>query len=123
MRKINQEIKDLQIIEDILSSSIICRIAMIDGERPYLLPFNYGYKDNCIYIHSALEGKKLDVLRLTAGIRIYPDTQLAKTAENQGLISSESNLLYPHYYLSKEVEKWLYKRLKEWRASRPYVIM
>ena len=66
---------------------------------------------------------KLDVLRLTAGIRIYPDTQLAKTAENQGLISSESNLLYPHYYLSKEVEKWLYKRLKEWRASRPYVIM
>ena len=68
MRKINQEIKDLQIIEDILYSSIICRIAMTDGERPYLLPFNYGYMDNCIYIHSALEGKKLDVLRLNNSV-------------------------------------------------------
>ncbi len=63
MRKTNQEIKDPKIIEEILASSIICRIAMIDGDRPYLLPFNYGYKDNCIYIHSALKGKKLDVLR------------------------------------------------------------
>ena len=63
MRKTNQEIKDPKIIEEILASSIICRIAMTDGDRPYLLPFNYGYKDNCIYIHSALEGKKLDVLR------------------------------------------------------------
>ena len=68
MRKTNQEITDLQIIEEILSASIICRIAMTDGERPYLLPFNYGYKDNCIYIHSALEGKKLDVLRLNNSV-------------------------------------------------------
>ncbi|MCD4795255.1 MAG: pyridoxamine 5'-phosphate oxidase family protein [Bacteroidales bacterium] len=63
MRKTNQEIKDTAIIEEILSTSIICRIAMTDGERPYLLPFNYGYNNNCIYIHSALKGKKLDVLR------------------------------------------------------------
>jgi len=63
MRKKNQEIKDKAKIEDILQSSIICRIAMTDGNRPYLLPFNYGYKENCIYIHSAKKGKKLDILR------------------------------------------------------------
>jgi nitroimidazol reductase NimA-like FMN-containing flavoprotein (pyridoxamine 5'-phosphate oxidase superfamily) len=27
------------------------------------LPFNYGYKDNSIYIHSAPTGKKIDVLK------------------------------------------------------------
>lgn len=68
MRKYNQEIKDPRIIEEILNSSIICRIAMADGEKPYLLPFNYGYRENCIYIHSALEGKKLDVLRLNNSV-------------------------------------------------------
>lgn len=62
MRKSNQEIKDPQIIEEILQSGIICRMAMVDGEHPYLLPFNYGYKDRCIYIHSAPEGRKIDVL-------------------------------------------------------------
>ena len=63
MRKHNQEIKSKDIINTILSNSKICRIAMIDNGRPYLLPFNYGYKDNCIYIHSAPEGKKIEILK------------------------------------------------------------
>jgi len=63
MRKQNQEIKDKNIIEKILSKSEICRIAMIDDGKPYLLPFNYGYKDNFIYIHSALVGRKIDILK------------------------------------------------------------
>jgi hypothetical protein len=63
MRKTNLEITDTAVIEEILSGSEICRIAMIDDGKPYLLPFNYGYKDNCIYIHSAVSGKKLDVLQ------------------------------------------------------------
>jgi len=66
---------------------------------------------------------ELDTLRLSAGIRIYPDTQLAETADNQGVITSKSNLLYPHFYLSQDMEGWLPERLKEWQASRPYVIM
>ncbi len=63
MRKKNQEITDKVIIEEILSTSEICRLAMLDGDKPYLLPFNYGYKDNCIFIHSAAEGKKIDILK------------------------------------------------------------
>ncbi|MBN1416084.1 MAG: GNAT family N-acetyltransferase [Bacteroidales bacterium] len=63
MRKQNQEITDKNIIEEILSFSAICRIAMMDDDVPYLLPFNYGYHDNCIYIHSAPEGKKIDLIR------------------------------------------------------------
>jgi radical SAM superfamily enzyme YgiQ (UPF0313 family) len=66
---------------------------------------------------------KLDALRLTGGIRIYPGTQLAEIAKKQNVITSKSNLLYPHFYLSKELEGWLPERLKEWQASRPYVIM
>jgi len=62
MRKNNQEIKDKKIIEEILAKSDICRIAMMDNDKPYILPFNYGYRDNCIYIHSAPEGKKIDLL-------------------------------------------------------------
>ena len=66
---------------------------------------------------------KLDVLRLTAGIRIYPDTQLAEIAINRGVISPESDLLYPHFYLSEAMEGWLLERLKDWQESRPYVMM
>lgn len=63
MRKQNQEIKDKKTIDEILRSAHICRLAMSDGDIPYLLPFNYGYKDNHIFIHSAPEGKKIDLLK------------------------------------------------------------
>jgi nitroimidazol reductase NimA-like FMN-containing flavoprotein (pyridoxamine 5'-phosphate oxidase superfamily) len=63
VRKVNQEITDKGIIEEILSNAQICRIAMLDNDRPYLLPFNYGYRDNCIFVHSAKEGKKIELLR------------------------------------------------------------
>lgn len=62
MRKVNQEITDKSILKEILHQAKICRLAMIDNGEPYLLPFNFGYKNNCIYIHSAPKGKKIDLL-------------------------------------------------------------
>ena len=62
MRKARQEITDRQELEEILQGSIICRMAMLDGGKPYIIPVNYGYRDGCIFIHSAPEGKKIDLL-------------------------------------------------------------
>lgn len=64
MRKVNQEITDKLTIEDVLSQSKICRIGMMDNGSPYLLPFNYGYENNQIYIHCTPIGKKIDLLRI-----------------------------------------------------------
>ena len=66
---------------------------------------------------------ELDTLRVTAGIRIYPDTTLAEISINQGVITPEDNLLYPHFYLSKHMQGWLINRLREWQRSRPNVIL
>jgi hypothetical protein len=63
MRKANQEITDSKILEAVLKKATIIRLAMVDNGMPYLLPFNFGYSENCVYIHSAPAGKKIDVLR------------------------------------------------------------
>lgn len=63
MRKTNQEITDKSVLDEILTNSKICRLGMIDNGLPYVLPFNFGYHENCIYIHSAPEGKKIDILK------------------------------------------------------------
>ena len=63
MRKSRQEIKDELILEEILGNAIICRMAMLDGDLPYIIPFNYGYQEGCIYIHSAPEGQKIELLQ------------------------------------------------------------
>lgn len=62
MRKANQEIKERWILDEILSDGTICRVAMTDGDWPYIVPVNYGFRDGSLYIHSAPRGKKLDLL-------------------------------------------------------------
>ena len=63
MRRKDKEIRDKDIIEQLLSGSDICRIAMTDGDRPYIVPLNYGYAGNALYFHSASVGKKIDILK------------------------------------------------------------
>jgi uncharacterized protein len=63
MRRKDKEITDKKIIEDILSKSEICRIALIDNGRPYIVPLNFGYLNNKLYFHSALTGKKIELLK------------------------------------------------------------
>jgi len=49
-------------IEGIINRCEVCTIGMIDLEKgPYVLPFNFGYKDNRLFIHSGPEGKKLKI--------------------------------------------------------------
>lgn len=63
MRQLKQEITDKRIIDEILSKSEICRLGFIDTGRPYILPFNYGYRDGFVFIHCANEGKKIDLIK------------------------------------------------------------
>jgi nitroimidazol reductase NimA-like FMN-containing flavoprotein (pyridoxamine 5'-phosphate oxidase superfamily) len=64
MRRKQNEIKDKGVIENILSKSEVCRIAIMDGDKPYIVPLNYGYYNNAIYVHSAPLGKKIDLLKI-----------------------------------------------------------
>jgi radical SAM superfamily enzyme YgiQ (UPF0313 family) len=41
----------------------------------------------------------LEALKVTTGLRIYPQTPLAKTALTDGLIRADDNLLFPRFYL------------------------
>lgn len=63
MRRTDKEINDPKVIEKILKRAEICRIALIDDNKSYIVPMNYGYKDGCIYLHSASEGRKIEILR------------------------------------------------------------
>jgi radical SAM superfamily enzyme YgiQ (UPF0313 family) len=63
---------------------------------------------------------KLDTLKITSAVRIYPHTSLAKMAIDEGVISSQDDLLFPRFYLAKGLEDWLPETLKKWAAPRPH---
>ena len=56
-------ITDQQIIDDIIHSCDICFVGMIDNKgQAYVIPMNFGYRDNIIYLHSGQEGKHISCL-------------------------------------------------------------
>ena len=63
MRRKEKEIRDKTEIESIIRRSVVCRLAMADGNWPYVVPLCFGYKDNALFFHSAQEGYKLEVLK------------------------------------------------------------
>ena len=63
---------------------------------------------------------KLDTLKITAGVRIYPHTSLAKKAIEEGMIASHDELLFPRFYLAKGLGDWLSETLKNWAKTKPH---
>jgi len=51
-------------IERIIRACDVCSLAMVDSDNnPYVIPMNFGYWQDVIYLHSAQTGKKIDILK------------------------------------------------------------
>ncbi|MBI5250018.1 MAG: cobalamin B12-binding domain-containing protein [Desulfomonile tiedjei] len=62
---------------------------------------------------------KLDSMKVTLGIRIYPYTELAKTAVAEGLVKEDDDLLTPRFYMTTSLESWLRETVDCWMSTRP----
>ena len=67
MRKKEREVTAPEEIDAIIRDADCIRLAFADGPCPYIVPVNFGYEREDgvqrFYIHSALEGRKVDLIR------------------------------------------------------------
>jgi uncharacterized protein len=75
MRRSDKEIKDTETIQWILKEAQVCRIALCDNDKPYIVPMNFGFDDNYIYLHSTSEGKKIGILNKNNNVCFEVDIQ------------------------------------------------
>lgn len=70
MRRTDREITNAATLKKILKSTQYVTIAMSMDDQPYLVSLSHGYDEerNCIYFHSAKEGKKLDYLKKSKSV-------------------------------------------------------
>lgn len=63
MRRKDREITDRSEIDSIISSANLMRIALVDGDMPFLVPVFYAFDGTALYFHSAQAGTKMDILQ------------------------------------------------------------
>ena len=93
MRRSEKEIVDRSQIEVIIKRALVCRVGLCDEGLPYVIPVNFGYDDGCLYIHSAPEGKKLDILKRNPKVAFEMDIDHA-------LVSGKTPCSYTFNYRS-----------------------
>lgn len=76
MRRKDKEVTEKSVIEKIINDAEFCRIALSNGNEPYIIPMNFGYKDGCVYMHSAKEGKKLDIMKANNNVCFQVESQV-----------------------------------------------
>ena len=72
MTKRERQITDPQQILDILDRGKVLHLGLCADNMPYVVPMNYGYTMEggklTVYLHSAVQGKKLDMLRANPNV-------------------------------------------------------
>ena len=62
MRRKDKEIIDRSEIDEIIRSCLVCRLALLVEDLPYILPVAFAYDGCCIYFHTAQAGWKITSL-------------------------------------------------------------
>ena len=97
MRRSERAITGRAELDAILHGAEVVYLAMTEGGVPYVVPMNFGYDGAALYLHSALEGRKIDILRcqpqvsfaVTADYRSVPaDTACGWTARYRSVMGN-----------------------------------
>jgi radical SAM superfamily enzyme YgiQ (UPF0313 family) len=62
------------------------------------------------------ESLHLNALKVTVGIRIYPNTPLAARAVTEGIVDRDDDLLFPRFYLAPALRDWLPGRIADYNS-------
>lgn len=65
----------------------------------------------------------LEAMKITMGIRIYPYTDLARTAIKEGTIAPDDDLLFPKFYMVPGLDEWLRSIVSTWMDGRPHWLL
>ena len=83
MRRKDREVTDPKFIDEVLNKALYGNLGLCDNGEPYIVPINFAWSDNKIWLHCATEGRKLDIIRANPKVcfQVSADAELI-TAEN-----------------------------------------
>jgi uncharacterized protein len=83
MRRSERQVADLDEIQRILEDSQVVHLAMHDEPAPYVVPLFFGHEAGRLYVHSAVSGTKIRLLRADSRVGF-------SAATRPGIVEGES---------------------------------
>ena len=94
MNRADRQMNDREAIDDVLRRAEVLHLGMTGADGPYVVPVNFGYDGEHIWIHCAETGHKLDLLaddprvcfEACTDVRIVPGRQCGWGARFRSVI-------------------------------------
>ncbi len=84
MRRAEKAITDRAAIDEILDRAEVGRMGTCADGVPYITPVNFARRENSIYFHAALEGRKIDNIRANPQVCFEVDEPLGTVVSGEG---------------------------------------
>ena len=95
MTKRERQVTDPQQIMKILDAGKVLHLGLAVDNEPYVVPMNYGYTNQdgklVIYLHSAVQGKKLDMIQANPRVFFEIDCDLQPF---EGVLPCQYGMVY-----------------------------
>ncbi len=87
----NKALTDKKAIHDIIRRCQWCHVAMVDNhQKPYVIPMNFGFREDIIFLHGAGSGKKINILNNHPEVCIHFSTDHLLRYQNENVACSWS---------------------------------
>ncbi len=80
MRRKDRLVTDKKMLHKVIYKASVCRLGLVDGKAPYIIPLSFGFDGMHLYFHSAQEGRKNDILKANPRVCVEfeQDVQIVK---------------------------------------------
>ncbi len=80
MRRKDRLVTDKKMLHKVIYEANVCRLGLVDGTAPYIVPLSFGFDGEHLYFHSAPEGRKIDILKANPRVCVEfeQDVQIVK---------------------------------------------
>lgn len=109
LRRKDKEITDSGEIEGVIKKATVCRLGLVDKDEAYIVPVNFGYERNAIYFHSAVEGRKVELIKRNNKVcfEIEADVGIEKTDKSNCSVKYRSVIGKGRAYILESNEEKL----------------
>jgi radical SAM superfamily enzyme YgiQ (UPF0313 family) len=76
-------------------------------------------KESALASLAFADSLEFEALKISVGIRIYPQTALEAQAVREGVVAPVDDLLFPTFYVVRGLRDWLYEIVEDWMSKRP----
>jgi uncharacterized protein len=73
----NEWVTNREQVESLLKEAVVVRLALCDGDKPYIVPVNFGFDGDKLYFHSGNKGSKVAIIDKNPRVAFELDADVA----------------------------------------------